>query len=113
MASRTVWKGFIQFSLVSVPVRAYTAAVTGGGDIRLNQLHNECHSRIQYKKMCPVHGEIPNDQIVSGYEFSKGQYVVVDPAEIEKLKSERDKSINIGAFIPPDAIDPKYYSGKT
>ena len=73
MASRSVWKGFLQFSLVNVPVKAYTAAVSGGGGISLNQLHKECHSRINYKKVCPVHGEITANEIVSGYEFAKGQ----------------------------------------
>jgi DNA end-binding protein Ku len=49
-----------------VPVRAYTAFVSGGGEIHFNQFHAECHSRIQYKKTCPIHGEVGNDQIVSG-----------------------------------------------
>ena len=78
MAPRSSWKGFIKLSLVSVPVKAYTASQSGA-DIRLNQLHAECHSRIKYQKTCPVHGEVSNDEIVSGYEFAKGQYVVVVP----------------------------------
>ena len=73
MASRSVWKGFIRFSLVSVPVKAYTAAASGGGGISLNQLHKECNTRVQYKKVCPTHGELTTDQIVSGYEFEIGR----------------------------------------
>ena len=80
--------------------------------LALNQLHKECNSRINYKKTCPVHGEISSDQIVSGYEFSEGQYVVVDPDEIEKLRPAKEKSINIGAFIRPDTLDSNYLSGK-
>src|SRR3954453_12862370 len=68
-AGRPIWSGFIRFGLVSVPVQAYSASTpTGeGGEISLNQLHGECHSRIQYKKTCPIHGEVPNVQIVKGY----------------------------------------------
>ena len=113
MASRTVWKGFVQFSLVSVPVKAYTATASGGGRISLNQLHKECHSRIQYKKTCPVHGDVPADQIVSGYEFADDQYVVIEPDEIEKIRSAKEKSINIDGFIDAGAVDPAYFSGKT
>jgi len=113
MPARSSWKGFLKLSLVSVPVKAYTATASGGGEVRLNQLHAECHSRINYKKTCPIHGEVSNDQIVSGYEYSKGQYVVVDPEDIEKLRSEDEKAINIDAFVPPDALDPTYFSGKS
>ena len=111
MASRSVWKGYIRFSLVSVPVKAYTATASGSG-MALNQLHRECNSRVQYKKTCPVHGELKSDEIVSGYEFSEGQYVVIDPSELEKLRTPKDKAIDIAAFIDPTVIDPAYYSGR-
>ena len=113
MASRSVWSGYIRFGLVSVPVKAYTATASGGGTISLNQLHRECNSRINYKKTCPVHGEIRADEIVSGYEFSKGQYVVIDPAEIEKLRTANEKAIDVKAFIAPEEIDLRYVNGKT
>lgn len=113
MAARSSWKGFLKLSLVSVPVKAYTATAGGGGEIHLNQLHAECHSRIQYKKWCPIHHEVSNDQIVSGYEYSKGQYVIVNTDELDKLRTEDDKAIKIDAFISADALDPVYYSGKT
>lgn len=112
MASRAVWSGFIHFSLVTIPVKAFTSAATGGGDISLNQLHKDCNSRIQYKKVCPVHGEVKQDEIVSGYEFDKGQYVVIDPDEVDKLRTAADKAINIGAFISPDTFDARYLNGK-
>ncbi len=113
MPARSSWKGFLKLSLVSVPVKAYTATASGGGEVRLNQLHAECHSRINYKKTCPIHGEVPNDQIVSGYEYSKGQYVVIDTGELDKLRTEDEKAINIDAFIKPEALDPVYLSGRS
>jgi DNA end-binding protein Ku len=113
MAARSAWKGFLKLSLVSVPVKAYSATAGSGGEIRLNQLHAECHSRINYKKTCPIHGEISNDQIVSGYEYSKGQYVVIDPADVEKLRTEDEKAINIDAFVEPNTIDVTYFTGKS
>ena len=61
MAPRSTWKGFLRLSLVSVPVKAFTANNTAE-EIRLNQLHTECNSRIQYKKTCPAHGEVGNDE---------------------------------------------------
>ena len=112
MASRSVWKGFVRFSLVSVPVKAYTAATSGGG-VSLNQLHRECNSRVQYKKFCPTHGELKSEDIVSGYQFDKDRYVIIEPDEIEKLYRESDKAVNIEAFVPTDAIEPRFYSGRT
>lgn len=112
MASRSVWSGFIRFSLVAVPVKAYTAAATGGGEISLNQLHKGCNSRIQYKKTCPVHGELKAEDIVSGYEFDKGQYVVVDPEDVDKMRTPADKAITVQAFVPPTQFDATYFNGK-
>jgi len=114
-AARSVWKGFIQVSLVSVPVRAYAAAASSGsgGGVTLNQLHAECHSRVRYLKTCPVHGELKESDIVRGYEFAKDQYVVIDPAEVQLLRKESDKSIRIEGFVKPDAVDARYMTGRT
>ncbi|MGQ0636327.1 MAG: non-homologous end joining protein Ku [Planctomycetaceae bacterium] len=112
MARYSSWKGYLRISLVSLPVKAYTASSGGGARISLNQLHASCHSRIQYKKSCPIHGEVPNDEIVSGYEYTKGQYVVIDTDELEKLRTESDRSINVTSFVQSNAIDPLYHSGK-
>ncbi len=113
MAARSSWKGFLRLSLVSIPVKAYTATASGGGEIHLNQIHADCHSRIKYQKTCPIHGEVSNDAIVSGYEFAKGQYVVIDPDELDKLRSESDKAVKIDSFVATDALDPLYFSGRT
>lgn len=112
MAARSVWKGYIRFSLVSIPVKAYTGTSSDGGKISLNQLHKECGARVKYQKVCPVHGELKTDDIVSGYEFSKDQYVTIDSEELTKLRSKSDKTIGIEAFILRDTIEPRYYSGR-
>ena len=113
MAARSTWKGYLKINLVSIPVKAYTATASGGGEVRLNQLHKECNSRINYKKTCPIHGEVTNDQIVSGYEYSKGQYVIVDTEELEKLRTDDEKAVNIQNFVAIDAVDPIYFAGKS
>lgn len=112
MAPRTSWKGFLKLSLVSVPVKAFTANATGA-DIRLNQLHSECNNRIRYQKTCPEHGEVTTDEIVSGYEYAKGQYVRIDLDELAKLRTQSDRGVHIQGFIDTDALDPMYLAGKT
>jgi DNA end-binding protein Ku len=112
MAARASWKGFLKLSLVSVPVKAFTSSASSN-EIRLNQLHAKCHNRIRYKKVCPEHGEVGNDEIVSGYEYSKDQYVIIQPEELDKVRSESDKSINIDGFIDAKKLDPIYHSGRT
>lgn len=112
MAPRPSWKGFIKLSLVSVPVKAFTASQSSA-QIRLNQLHEGCNQRVRYKKVCPEHGELSADQIVSGYEYTKDGYVVIEPEEIEKVRRRSDKQIGIEGFIDPEAIEPEYFAGKT
>ena len=113
MPARSSWKGYLKLSLLNVAVKAYTASNSSSATIRLNQLHEECHSRIKYQKTCPVHGEIPTSEIVSGYEYSKGQYVVIDPKELDTVRTESDKAINIKEFVTIDAVRPVQFSGKT
>ncbi len=112
MPPRSSWKGFIQLSLVSVPVKAFTATASGS-DIRLNQLHEECHNRIQYQKSCPEHGPVPNDEITSGYEYDKGRYVVIRSDEIAKVRRQSDRALRILGFIGAGEIDPIHFSGRT
>ena len=112
MAPRTSWKGFLKLSLVSVPVKAYTANNTSD-EVRLNQLHADCHQRVRYRKVCPEHGELASDQIVSGYEFGKDQYVVIDPSEVAKLRPESDRAVRIDGFVDEDVLDARYFAGKT
>jgi DNA end-binding protein Ku len=109
---RSSWKGYLKLSLVSVPVQAYNATAASGGEIHFNQLHSVCNSRIRYQKTCPIHGEVSKDEIVLGYEYAKGQYAIVDPDEIEKLRTENDRAISIEEFIEPDQIEAMYLDGR-
>ena len=110
--ARTSWKGFLKLSLVSVPVKAFTAN-EASAEVHLNQLHKGCNSRIKYQKVCPEHGELNQEQIVSGYEYAKGEYVVVDPEEVDKLRTKADRAVSIDGFVPADSVDARYYAGKT
>jgi DNA end-binding protein Ku len=112
MAPRATFKGFIRLSLVSVPVKAFTATNTSA-EIRLNQLHANCNSRIKYLKSCPTHGVVTNDEIVSGFEYAKDQYVVIDPEEVSKLRKESERAVDIQGFIHRDMLDAIYFSGRT
>ena len=112
MTLRSSWKGFIRLSLISVPVKAYPAS-TSAATIHLNQLHEECHSPIQYKKVCPIHGEVTSDAIVSGYEYSKGQYVEIDPEELSKLRTKSEKAITIDRFLRPEKLEAISLGAKT
>jgi DNA end-binding protein Ku len=109
---RASWNGQLSFGLVSFPVEAFNALDRDQSDIRFHQIHAKCHNRIKYQKVCPVHGEVSNDEIVSGYEHKKGQFVEIDPDELDTLRSERDRALKIEAFIRPDAIDPLYFDGR-
>lgn len=110
--ARSSWKGHIRLSLVSIPVKAFTASASGK-EIRLNQLHEECKSRIKYQKVCPQHGEVANSEIVKGYEFAKDQYVIIDEDELDELRTESDRAISIDQFVDPGQVDMVYMSGRT
>jgi len=110
---RPSWKGFVRISLVSVPVEGYTASAARDSQVALNQLHADCGERIRYKKTCPVHGEVTNDEIVMGHEYADDQYAVIDPSEIDALRSDADRSINVERFVDPSQVDARFFSGKT
>src|SRR5947209_15119899 len=109
---RASWKGLLTFGLVSFPVEAVNALNREKSDIHFHQIHAPCHSRVHHKNVCPIHGEVPNDEIVSGYEFKKGQYVEVEPSELEALRTESERALKIDAFVEPDAVDPLYFDGR-
>ncbi|MGE4486125.1 MAG: Ku protein [Oscillospiraceae bacterium] len=101
-------RSVISFGLVAIPVAMYTA--TQDNDIHLNQLHREDQSRIRYKKTCAHCGEeITPGDIVKGYEYDKDRYVVITDEEIEKIKTEKEKSIQILHFASLNQISPVYY----
>lgn len=101
-------KSVISFGLVAIPISMYTA--TQDNDIHFNQLHKEDTSRIRYKKVCAHCGkELSTDDIIKGYEYDKDHYVVVTEEEIEKIKTEQEKSIQILHFAQLNQISPVYY----
>lgn len=109
---RASWKGQLSLGLVTFTVEAFNALNRSQSDIHFHQLHAKCHSRIHYEKVCPIHGKVTNDEIVSGYEFTKGKYVEFDPEELDEMRTDREKGLQVDAFIAPDAIDPVYYDGR-
>jgi DNA end-binding protein Ku len=93
-----MWRGAIQFGLVTVPVKLYLATEARAG-LSFNLLHKTCLNRIQMRTYCPEHGEIPRSETVRGFEYSKGQYVVVDEADFENVPLKTVRSIEIELFV--------------
>jgi DNA end-binding protein Ku len=94
--------------MVAIPIAMYVA--TQDNDIHFNQLHKEDNSRIRYKKTCAHCGkEIKTEDIVKGYEYDDDKYVVITDSEIEKIKTEKEKSIQILHFAQLNQISPVYY----
>jgi DNA end-binding protein Ku len=108
MAARPTWKGFLKVSLVNIPVRVFPAT-DSAATISFNQLHRECRTRIQQKRWCPnCDKEVPLSDIVKGYEFEKGRYVVMDEEDLAKVRPESTRIINLVQFTEVDEIDPVY-----
>jgi len=108
MAARPTWKGYLKISLVNIPIKVFPAT-DAGATLSFNQLHGECQTRIQQKRWCPkCEREVPNTDIVKGYEFEKGRYVVVDEEDVEKVRVESTRVINLEKFTDDTAIDPIY-----
>jgi len=108
MAARPTWKGYIKVSLVTIPVRVYPATESSA-TISFNQLHAECQTKIQQKKWCPkCEREITSAEVVKGYEFEKGRWVVVEDEDIAKVKTESTKVIDLMQFTDETSIDPMY-----
>jgi DNA end-binding protein Ku len=108
MAARPTWKGFLKISLVNIPVRVFPAT-DSAATISFNQLHRECQTRIQQKRWCPkCECEVPLSEIVKGYEFEKGRYVVMDEEDLAKVRPESTRVIDLVQFTDASAIDPIY-----
>jgi len=108
MAARPTWKGFLKISLVNIPVRVFPAT-DSAATISFNQLHGECQTRIQQKRWCPkCDREVPLSEIVKGYEFEKGRYVVMDEDDMSKVRPESTRVIDLVQFTDAESIDPIY-----
>lgn len=110
MAPRPTWKGYLRLSLVSCPVRLYPAT-TRSERVSFHLLNPKTHNRIELRPHDPeTDQEIPRDQLVRGYEFDKGRYVVVDQSEIDALRIESSETIDLVRFVDDAEIDPIYFA---
>jgi DNA end-binding protein Ku len=108
MAARATWKGFLKISLVNIPVKVFPATESSA-TISFNQLHGSCQTRIQQKRWCPhCSREVPISEIVKGYEFEKGRYVVLSDEDFDKVRPESTRVIDLVQFADDSAIDPIY-----
>ena len=108
MAARPTWKGYLKISLVNIPIKVFPATESSA-TISFNQLHGECQTRIQQKRWCPhCEREVPNTEIVKGYEFEKGRYVVVNEGDFDKVRTDSTRVIDLAQFADDSAIDPIY-----
>jgi DNA end-binding protein Ku len=108
MPPRPTWKGYLKVSLVTIPVKVFPATESAAA-LAFNQLHSECQTRIQQKRWCPhCEREVTNAEIVKGYEFEKGRYVVVTDEDLQKVRVESTRVIDLAQFTDDTAIDPIY-----
>jgi DNA end-binding protein Ku len=108
MAARAYWQGQIRLALVSIPVEVYPATKSGAA-ISFRQIHEPSGKRIAYEKVVPGIGPVDHDEIVKGYEISRGNYVLLEDDEIEAVKIESKRTLELVQFVDADAIDPLYF----
>ena len=105
---RAIWTGAISFGMVTIPVKLYSA--TESKDVRLRLLHKDDGAPIEEKRFCTADGkEVAWEDLVRGYEISKGEYVILEPDEIDAAKPESSTTIEIGDFVEASEIDPVYF----
>ena len=104
----TVWKGTISFGFVSIPIRLFAAARTKR--TYLHQIHNKCHTRLKQPLFCPTCDRIVDrSEVIKGYEYETGQYVLIDKDEIKKITPPSGKIMEIIAFLDGNTVDPIYF----
>jgi DNA end-binding protein Ku len=110
---RTIWNGSISFGLVNIPIglALATKPAARSSDVSFRTLHRECGTPIKQKRWCPVHDrEVPNDEIVKGWEVAKGQFVIVEDADLEAImRHDESRAIDITRFVPIDDVDPVWF----
>jgi DNA end-binding protein Ku len=105
---RTIWNGSLSFGLVSIPVGL--AVAQQRQDVSFRTLHRECGTPIKQKRWCPHHErEVEADELVKGWEFAKGQYVVIEDSDLEAVELKRSRSVELIRFVPLDQVDPLYF----
>lgn len=108
MPARAYWTGRIRLSLVSIPVQLFSATKSGSR-ISFNQIHEPSGKRIRYEKVVPGIGAVDKDEIVKGYEVDKGRYVLLTDEEIDEVKLEAKRTIDLTQFVAEDEIDPVFF----
>ncbi len=109
MSARAYASGTVSFGLVSIPIKLYSTGEASTG-IHLNMLHKKCGSRLKQQYICPTDNEIVGkDEMVKGFEYTKGQYVLFSEDELKALTPEPTNAIDITEFIPLDQVDPIYF----
>jgi DNA end-binding protein Ku len=110
---RTIWNGSLSFGLVTIPVGLAPATTpkARASDVSFRTLHRECKTPIKKKRWCPTHErEVSNDEIVKGWEVSKGQFVIVEEADLEAIaQHDTSRAIDISRFVPLDEVDPLFF----
>jgi DNA end-binding protein Ku len=110
---RTTWNGSISFGLVTIPVglAPATKPAARSSDVAFRQLHRECRTPIKQRRWCPVHErEVPAEELVKGWEVSKGEFVIVEDADLEAIEQrDTSRTIEITRFVDADTVDPIYY----
>src|SRR5256714_3562407 len=110
---RTIWNGSLSFGLVTIPVGLAPATTpkARSSDVSFRTLHRECKTPIKQKRWCPVHErEVPQDELVKGWEVSKGQFVIVEEADLEAIaQHDTSRSIDISRFVPLEQVDPLFF----
>ena len=105
----TMWKGSISFGLVNIPVKMFAA--TEDKDIRFRNIHRECHTPIKYEQVCPsCNKKITPDDIVRGFEYEPGRFVIIEASDLDAIRPNITKSIEIVDFVLLKDIDPIYYA---
>jgi DNA end-binding protein Ku len=106
--AHAIWSGAINFGLVTIPVKLFTAVKTD--DLSFNMLHGKDEGRVKYERVCSVDGKpVPWDEIVKGYEYEKGEYVVITEEDFDKVNPEATQSVDILEFVDPGTINPMYF----
>ena len=108
MAARAYWKGQIRLALVSIPVEIFSATKSGAA-IAFHQIHEPSGKRVKYEKTVPGIGPVDRDEIIKGFEVEKGEYVLIDVKEIEGVKLESKKTLELTQFVDSHDIDAIYY----
>src|SRR5205085_5870516 len=104
----SVWSGYLTFGLISMPVRLFSGARSSG--ISFHMLHRDDNTRVKQQLICPAEGKVvERSEIVKGYEYRKGEYVVIEPDEIKKIEPKTAKTMEILEFVKGDDVDPIYF----